>query len=292
MAVSDVSLTIRRRFSDAEMEDACALVREAHWNQTAADWRIFLELGRVYAIHGPSGRMIATTTTLPFGGGFAWISMVLVATDYRRRGLATWMMRRVMDDLGAARLRPALDATPAGRAVYRALGFEDFWGFHRLERRARQDEGEHPPAPAGVIIRPLTDREWQPICIYDATAFGADRGAVLAALRGRLPPAELVAERDGRIAGFLLGRDGRMAAHVGPLIAEDDAIACALLARALPALHGVVFIDLADAKGMVRAWLEARGFVGQRPFTRMLYRGSARFDDAARTYAVVGPEFG
>jgi len=29
-----------------------------------------------------------------------------------------------------------------------------------------------------------------------------------------------------------------------------------------------------------------------RPFTRMLYGSSARFDDAARTFAVVGPEFG
>ncbi len=97
---------------------------------------------------------------------------------------------------------------------------------------------------------------------------------------------------DGRIAGFLLGRDGRVAAQAGPLIAEDDAIACALLARALDGLNDLVFIDLADAKNAVRAWLEARGFVAQRPFTRMLYRSSARFDDAARTYAVVGPEFG
>ena len=218
------------------MEDACALVREAHWNQTAADWRIFLELGRVYAMHAPSGRMVATTATLPFGGGFAWISMVLVAAEYRRRGLATQMMRRAMDDLGAAGLKPALDATPAGREVYRALGFEDCLGFPSAgTARAGAGAGEHPAAPAGVIIRPLTDRDWQPLCICDATAFGADRSAVLAALRGRLPPAELVAERDGRIAGFLLGRDGRVAAQAGPLIAEDDAIACALLARALDA---------------------------------------------------------
>jgi hypothetical protein len=29
-----------------------------------------------------------------------------------------------------------------------------------------------------------------------------------------------------------------------------------------------------------------------RPFTRMLCGASTRFDDAARTFAVVGPEFG
>ena len=64
--------------------------------------------------------------------------MVLVAGEYRRRGLATALLRQAMDELATARLLPALDATPEGRAVYRRLGFEDSWGFHRLIRRERQ----------------------------------------------------------------------------------------------------------------------------------------------------------
>jgi hypothetical protein len=42
----------------------------------------------------------------------------------------------------------------------------------------------------------------------------------------------------------------------------------------------------------VRSLLDARGFTVVRPFTRMLYGSSTRFDDAARTVAVIGPEFG
>jgi hypothetical protein len=79
---------------------------------------------------------------------------------------------------------------------------------------------------------------------------------------------------------------------VGPLIADDDAIACALLTRAVDALDGTLFVDLADAKADVRRFLEGRGFAVVRPFTRMLFGTSARFDDPARTFAVVGPEFG
>ena len=55
---------------------------------------------------------------------------------------------------------------------------------------------------------------------------------------------------------------------------------------------GLVFIDLADSKTVVREWLEARGFAPQRPFTRMLHGRSTGFDDGRRTYAVIGPEFG
>jgi ribosomal protein S18 acetylase RimI-like enzyme len=292
MATSDLRLDAKPALSSSELEDAGALVREANWNQLAADWRVFLDLGRVYAAHTDAGRIVATTATLPFGGRFAWISMVLVAGDYRRRGLATRLMRRAMDDLAAAGLVAVLDATPDGRAVYRALGFQDSWGFHRLVLRERRAAGDPPSAAASVTIRPIADADWPALCAYDAAAFGADRGAVLARLRGRLPAAELVAERNGRIAGFLLGRDGRVAVQAGPLIAEDDAVACALLARALDALAAPVFVDLADAKAEVRRWLETRGFSAVRPLTRMLYGRSQRYDDAARTFAVVGPEFG
>ena len=58
--------------------------------------------------------------------------MVLVAGAYRRRGLGTRLMHRCIEDLTAAGVVPVLDATPAGRTVYRALGFEDAWGYQRL----------------------------------------------------------------------------------------------------------------------------------------------------------------
>src|SRR5262249_17836837 len=83
-----------------------------------------------------------------------------------------------------------------------------------------------------VTVRPIADADWPALCAYDAAAFGAERGAVLAGLRGRLPAADLVAARADEIAGFLLGRDGGLAAQIGPLIADDDAIAGPLVAPA------------------------------------------------------------
>jgi GNAT superfamily N-acetyltransferase len=292
MATSEPRLTVKASLTTSELDDVGALVREARWNQLAADWRIFIEFGRLYAAHTGAGRIVATTATLPYGGRFAWISMVLVAGEYRRRGLATKLLQRTMEDLAAAKLVPVLDATPDGRAIYRRLGFEDSWGFHRLIRRERPHAAERLPAPAGVAVRPIADEDWPALCAYDAAAFGAERSAVLAGLRGRLPAAEIVAARASGIAGFLLGRDGALAAQIGPLIADDDAIAGALVARALDGLEGPVFVDLADSKTELRSFLDARGFTAVRPFRRMLYGSSARFDDAARTFAVVGPEFG
>ena len=90
----------------------------------------------------------------------------------------------------------------------------------------------------------------------------------------------------------MLGRNGRSAVQIGPLVAEDDAVAHALLARALASIEGAIYIDFADAKTRIGAWLAQCGFAAQRPLTRMLLRRATGFDDTTRTFAVVGPEFG
>ena len=69
-------------------------------------------------------------------------------------------------------------------------------------------------------------------------------------------------------------------------------MAHALLARALPAIEGALYVDFADSKAALRAWLTDCGFSAQRPLTRMQLGRSAGFDDETRTFAVVGPEFG
>lgn len=274
------------RLALAELPDAEALVAESGWNQVAADWRMFLDFGTAYAVRA-QGRVVATAAWLPYER-CAWISMVLVTAVLRRRGLATRLLHRCIADVTAAGLVPVLDATPAGRAVYAPLGFIEAWGFARFtsERRVVQ------PADTSTAIEPITDGAWSALCAYDTTVFGNDRSQILERMRGRLPPANLVARRGGRIVGMLLGRDGRTASHVGPLIAENDDVAKALLVGALNGISGTVYIDIADAKPKIRTLLEATGFSMQRPFTRMLLGRDRSFDDVTRTYAVIGPEFG
>jgi hypothetical protein len=147
-------------------------------------------------------------------------------------------------------------------------------------------------APAATTISPITDDDWPLLCSYDAEIFGADRGTVLGRLRGRVPGAEFVARRDDRITGFLLGRDGQSATQIGPLVAEDEETALALLDRGLGSMKGRIYIDLADSKAALHDWLIWRGFEMQRPFTRMVFGRDESFDDPRRTFAVAGPELG
>jgi GNAT acetyltransferase-like protein len=200
------------------------------------------------------------------------------------------LLTRCVETLIEQKQVPVLDATPAGKPLYRSMGFQETWGFQRWAASVARISQQ--TAHEGITIRPVTDADWGTLAAYDAAAFGAARDALLRRLRGRLPAAELIAERRGRIVGFLLGRDGRTASQLGPLIAEDESIAHALLERALSAAKGPIYIDLADSKPQVRAWLAQCGFASQRPLTRMLLGRTTGFDDPSRTHAVVGPEFG
>ena len=138
MAHSDRGLPpgiVARPLHERDLDAALALSQEAGWNQVAADWKIFFELGSAICLTRDDGPPIATAATLPYSGDFAWISMVLVTAAERRQGLARWLLRHSVDDLLSRKLVPALDATPAGRTVYVGLGFQDSWTMHRLVAR-------------------------------------------------------------------------------------------------------------------------------------------------------------
>lgn len=269
---------------------AClALSQAAHWNQNAADWRLMLGIGRGWGVSLDDGTLAASTVVLPYGG-FAWVSMVLVLPQHRRKGYASRLLEIALADLKQHALTPVLDATPAGRAVYVQAGFRDTWGFRRLQLK----EAAAPPGQAPGV-RPLRASDWDALLALDAAAFGASRERLLRALAARLPAAALVAEEQGALQGYLLGRDGREAHQLGPLVARSGAAARALLAAALAAVRAPLVLDVADREPGITAWLESLGFAFQRPFTRMVKAerdAPAAPGEAALVFCPAGPELG
>jgi N-acetylglutamate synthase-like GNAT family acetyltransferase len=258
-----------------------ALSQSANWNQNEADWRLMLEIGHGWGVSLADGTLAASTLVIPFEK-FAWISMVLVLPEHRRMGYASQLLRVAIADLEKRGLTPVLDATPAGREVYRHEGFRDRWGFSRLATKSIS------PAPADGSVRAIRDSDWAWILELDAAAFGASRERLLRGLARRMPEAALVSE--GR--GFLLGRDGREARQVGPLVARDEQTATRLLSHALRTVEPPTYIDVVAHAPALREWLEARGFWFQRPFTRMVRGAQPAPGDERLVYCVAGPELG
>ena len=258
-----------------------ALSQAANWNQNEADWRWMLGFGRGYGLTVGAGTLAASTITLPFGERFAWVSMVLVLPEHRRKGYATQLLRRALADLAKAGRAAVLDATPAGREVYSLEGFRDTWGFKRFV--VADCRGF---AFAAGEVRELRPGDWPQIATLDHAAFGGDRVDLLRSLADRLPQSAWVCERGGKLSGFVLGREGREANQVGPLVARDDATAQMLLSSALSRVTAPAYVDLVDRV------VPAPGFTFQRPFTRMVHGADCAPGDEALVYCPAGPELG
>jgi ribosomal protein S18 acetylase RimI-like enzyme len=256
-----------------------ALSRAANWNQNEADWRLMLDIGRGWGLSLADGTLIASTLVLPYGA-FAWISMVLVHPDHRRHGHATRLLRVALADLRDRGLTPILDATPAGREVYRQEGFRDTWTFKRYRRNSGTEPDLRSQRDAGQMVT-VTNFE------LDREAFGADRSRLLRALAARLPQAAR-AQPDG----FILGREGREANQIGPLVARDEQTAMALLQSALAAVPAPLYVDVVDHAPRMQQWLQQHGFTFQRPFTRMIHGGGRAPGNEKLVYLVAGPELG
>ncbi len=276
---------------DAALSEAVwPLSVEAGWNQNLADWRFMLGAGRGFGCVGPDGRWHASSLVLPLGQKLAWISMVLVTKDRRRGGVGTGLLKRCIEEVRSAGAVAGLDATEQGRPIYLPLGFHDLYPIARWHFDAARDAVA---PPAGVTVRPIGPADLPKLALYDRPLTAMERPAILAHLALRQPGRAWVAEdAAGKIVGFVLGREGRTATSLGPVVADSESIALALITRAATAAPGPFIIDVPTAHRAVRAWLEDQGAVSPRGYMRMTLGDAEGLDDATHVFALAGPELG
>jgi GNAT superfamily N-acetyltransferase len=276
-----------RLLGEADIGAAVRLKELAHWNQTEDDWRRLLLLepnGCFCATAG--GSVVGTTTTTTYGRDLAWIGMVLVDPDYRRRGIATRMMHLALDylrDSGVVAVK--LDATPDGRPVYESLGF-------RAESLIERWEGV---AVGQAVGCSTLDSSARPQALtLDRCAFGADRSKLIEMLVEDACVAPLASMApNGRLTGYALARRGTAAAYVGPLVTTISDGAPALLDGLLSQLTSQrVYIDVNTDFVLGTEIVAARGFVKQRELIRMGYGKESKTGSSPSIFAIAGPEIG
>lgn len=272
-----------RALTADDIPDLMALVNEAGWNQTPSDWQMMLALGSGRGLADAEGRIVASALTLPYGESLGWIGMVLVAGNWRKRGCATRLLDDCITELRGAGRVAGLDATPAGQPVYERLGFAGSERISRWRRPARASE-----RVTATGIRPIEPGDLAQIAALDSETFGTPRPAIIHDMANRAAPSGWIAD-DG---GFLLHRTGLNARQIGPICAPGTASAGRLLDTALAQFDTPLLIDACDIHAGFAAFLEARGFTVERPYTRMYLGAPTPIGDPNRLFAIAGPELG
>jgi GNAT superfamily N-acetyltransferase len=271
----------------------------AGWNQTEADWRLFLSLNPAGCfVAEDRGRIAGTVTTTDYGEAIAWIGMVLVDPDFRRQGIATRLTLRAIESVTPG-CTIKLDATPLGQQVYEPLGFQTESTLYRLTIGAAPSleltpqPNPTPEAEVAQTISALAVSDLAMVGELDRLTFGADRLGLLSIWATAQPQTAWQCHYRGALRGYCLGRPGTNFYQLGPLVAETPAEAIALAGAALGQVAGQpVVIDAPAAQTAFLAWLAGLGFERQRSFARMVYGQNHHPGQPEKVFAAAGPEFG
>ena len=273
--------------SDADADDAFALSAGEGWNQTVADWKRLTQLEPTGCFAArDNGRMVATVTTITYGSALAWIGMMVVHADYRRRGIGAALMQRALDhalDSGVGVVK--LDATPAGRPLYESLGFTAEAELERWQGLARR---------LAEPDRSLASDDRDAMSSLDASAYGANRSRLLGSLVRDAASSPLVARSDGgRPVGYSLARRGRQATYLGPVVATIASAATHLFHGMVERHVGAeVCLDHHVGSHLPASVLEDRGLVRRRSLLRMRLGPQQSPGTPPSLCASAGPELG
>lgn len=271
----------------ADVAFADAVRAHAGWNQLPADWRRLLD-------YEPGGCFVAewegtpagTATTSRYGTELAWIGMVLVHPDYRRRGLGQALLRQCLEYLRAVPC-VKLDATPLGKGLYEQLGFQGELGLQRW-----QGTGPRHCEASDPALRPWENALLDAVSKLDQQAFGVPRKAMLKALAHGSAHA-LVHLEQGEVKGYGLLRPGTRAHYIGPVVAATARIGCQLVRHLAAQAPGQpIFWDILDDNAEALQVAKSLDFTPQRPLLRM-FRGSNPWPgDPKRQFAIADPSTG
>ncbi|MGF1630831.1 MAG: GNAT family N-acetyltransferase [Kiloniellaceae bacterium] len=220
-------------FEPAHLHGALRLSQEAGWPHQSEDWALGLSVSQgVVALDGET--VVGTALCAPFGR-VALLNMIIVNARMRGRGLGRRLMTAVMALAGDRDMR--LVATAEGIPLYENLGFVTTGRILQHQGIAIAGTPELPVRLDGVAdIDRLAD--------MDCAASGLERAPLLRRIaeRGEV----LLAEN-----GFALMRDFGRGRVIGPVVAQDDATARALIAEGARRAAGAFLrIDLPQSRGL------------------------------------------
>lgn len=273
-----------------DLEAAMRLKSEEGWNQTKEDWQlIFGDNPNLCLVVVAADKVVGTVCAYSYQDKLAWIGMMLVDRNYRRRGLSKRLMREVIQRIGNKQTIK-LDATPAGQKVYEQLGFVKEYSLFRWVRPK-----EALPVSERKInqVQEIDMLDFPEIISYDQKVFGVNRVKLLNHLFEKFPNGAFLVKDRNQIIGYIFCRLGSKFLQLGPMIASTDIVAKALIARVLEVFEGHdLVLDLGVHHASLYSWLESCGFAKQRELIRMYIPPNKVKEELANYYLITGPELG
>lgn len=276
-----------RMLGPSDLDLMHELTVSVFWPHRARDLEMMLSLGKGYLAYDEIGRALGSSMYFEMGGDFAMIGMMITHPRLQTYGVGRWLLDRAMEDCAGRDLR--LNATRQGYRLYEGAGFVPVATVHQHQGKARAIH--LPETPSGVELRGMESGDRSALLALDRTAFGAERGTVFSALLAKSDG--MVATRAGEPVGFALARNFGRGRVIGPIVAENEAMAMSLTAPFVQRHEGSFLrVDTPHDDTDFNAFLAAAGLGDFDTVTEMCVGPNRRATAGAQTYGLAAHTLG
>lgn len=274
-----------RPLAPRDLPQAHGLSQAVRWPHRLEDWQLTLALGQGLAAVDREDRLAGVALWWTFGEALATLGTVIVSPDVQRSGIGRRLLDAIVTAAGPRAIR--LNATAEGRRLYESFGFVDVGGIRQHQGVLAADAE---PTATDAEIRPATDADRPALLDLDRRASGGDRTAMLGALAAL--SAGCVAVAGDRLVGYAFCRDFGRGRLIGPVVADGEATALALVSRLALDTRGFLRVDVPDDADVLSRWLEGAGLAGVDRVRAMLRGQLAPAGPGARIYGLASQALG
>ncbi len=238
MESSSDKLVVRVATAD-ELAIAVRWAGEEGWNPGRNDAQCFYAADpKGFFVGLLDDEPVATISAVVYDDRFAFAGFYITRPDLRMHGFGLKMRRAATRHMGKRTV--GLDGVLAQEASYKKYGFISQYHNIRYEGVGGGD------APKDVL--PLSSIEFEKLVAYDAPLFATRRLKFMRAWIDQQGATKVAVIKNGEVRGYGVMRPCERGFKVGPLFADEEAIAEALFqAMASRASDEPIFLDLPDA---------------------------------------------
>jgi ribosomal protein S18 acetylase RimI-like enzyme len=256
------------------------------WNPGVHDATCFYAADHGGFLLGSLGdEPVATISVVKYGATFGFLGLYIVSNAFRGQGYGMQIWKAGLERLAGRNV--GLDGVVAQQDNYRKSG------FRLAYRNIRYQGTASAPASIDARIVPLSSVPVAETIAYDRAFFPDERAAFLRCWITQPDSTALGILRGRTLAGYGVVRRGRDGYKIGPLFADDAALAEALFGalQAYMPRDAVIYLDVPEANTAAVALAERHGMVVAFETARM-YTGDAPQLPLRRLFGVTTFELG
>lgn len=250
------------------IRESVALAREVGWPDTESDWVVMHEGAHVVGAW-VDGALVGQGALGCYGTA-GTIAKMIVRPTLHRMGVGGRILESLLAEAEIRSISTlGLVATPMGRPLYARAGFTPVGDVVGM---------------SGVATKPsLKDTAWQidegmnpdEVVRFDSHRLGCSRDGMLRARYREAIAFSAIKSPDEVLCGYAMASAQGAHSVIGPVLADSEALARALVASVLQRVTGQVRIDVPGDQLEFLSWLGSLGFVEQKRRPEMA-RGCAR----------------